>query len=210
VSDLSATGWRTGASGHTDIARPASVGGFWSEFGIGGALQVGGSLMSIIGTYFAADTQKNQLKSQGLALDHEAAMSRFNARLAEQDALAIEEAGRQEAGQVALRYAAEKGAFQARTGASGVRMGRGSAAEVAASIDLAAELDDITINRNTVRAAGQRRMQAQDIRNRGSLAEVSARNVRGTASSIRPGQAAHGSLLSQFGQIATSQSRRRR
>lgn len=187
---------------------PSTSGNFLSDFGVGGWLQLGGSLMSAVGGYYAAESQKSQLKSQALSLEHEASMSRLNARMAENDAQAIEEAGREEAGQVALRYAQEKGAYRASVGASGIVAGFGSTAEVAASIDLAAEVDALTINRNAVRAAGARRVAATDLRNRGAMAEISAGNVRATAGSIRPRAALAGSLLSSSGMLASQWTRR--
>lgn len=207
--DRAATGsWNASAAGRAG-ALPSTA-NWWADVGIGDVLSAGGSIMSVIGTYFAAQTQKGQLKSQALSMEHEAAISRINARVAEQDAQAIEEAGREEAGNLALRYAQEKASHRASVGGSGVRIGHGSAAEVAASIQLAAEMDAITLNKNTVRAAGQRRMQATDTRNRGALADISANNLRATAGSVNPGLVATGSLLSQFGRGTNDYLRRRR
>lgn len=174
----------------------------------GGWLQAGGAVVSAIGAFFDADARKNELKSQALSLEHQSAISAINARIAEFDAQQTELAGRDQAAQVAMQYAQAKGAHRASAGARGVVGGVGSSAEVGASIDLAAELDRLTINTDTALAAGQRRMKAVGQRNQGLLARTSATNLRGSASSIYPALAAGGTLLQAGGQFAMSQERR--
>lgn len=176
----------------------------------GGWLQVSGALMGAIGAFYAADSAKHQLKSQALAAEFEQSMSAINARNAEADAQSVLEAGAQEIAQVTAQYGQEKAALQASTASRGVVSGVGSAAELAASVELAKQVDALTINKNRVRAAGQARMRAADMRSRGLLAGTSANNLRSSAGSINPYLAGSGSLLSAAGNVAATYAYNRR
>lgn len=189
--------------------QPGGYGGLASA---GNWLSIGGALLGLVGSFYAAKSQQNQLKSEALAADFQESMSAINAKNAESDAQSILQAGQDEGARTSLAYGQEKAAQKAEQGASGFTIGVGSAAEAQASIELAKRLDLAAINRNTVRAASSRRLQATDQRNQSLLAGVSARNLRGTASSISPGLAAAGSLFRSagplLGQYASSHSSR--
>lgn len=185
-----------------------------SSPGFGGAaaaslwLQGTGALLSMVGSFFQAQQQKDLLKAQALDLEHESRMSAINARNAEADAQAILEAGRDEAAQVTAAYGQAKAEEVVRQGASGFVTGSGSNAEVTASIELAKRIERSRITQDTLRAAGQRRMQAVDLRNRGVLAGVSAENTRRTARTVSPalagltaGISGGASLLSNYAQF---------
>jgi len=64
-----------------------------------------------------------------------------------------------------------------------------------------------TNNENTVRAAGQARMQATNESNRSLLAGVSAGNLRRTARSVSPGLAYHTNAVANGGAFSQSLAR---
>lgn len=180
----------------------AASAGFW--------LQIGGALSSAVGAYAEAQAKQFELRSQALSLEYQQTLSAINARLAESDAQQILEAGKQQVGMSGLQYAQVRGANRASAASRGIQAGVGSAAEVATSIDYAAESDRLTINSNTVRAASQRRLQATDIANQGALAGVSAANIRTSAGSINPALAAQTSFLGSAGRMSAQASYDRR
>lgn len=173
----------------------SSMADMWFGMALGGAAQ------SAIGAYFAAESQKYMAKSQALDMQFAKSMADINARAAESEANAIEEAGRRDAGNIAAQYGQAKQSFIAQQGASGVTM-EGSNAEVAASLELAKEQDVLTTTANATRAAASRRAEGVDYQNRGRMAGVSAENLRGTASSIRPAAQAGATLLGSASQVA--------
>lgn len=181
----------------------AAAGG--SAAGLGGAgiaLAVAGMVMGAIGSFYGAKTEANQLRSRALSAEFEASESRLNAAGAEMDAQSILAAGAHEKGLRSLGYAQEAGAQKVATAASGVEIGNGSAAEVAASIELAKQVDMLTVTKNTVQAAGQARMQRAQLRGRALIGDVSAANLRASARTINPALAAITSLVGGGGQLA--------
>ena len=157
--------------------------------------QVFGSLSGMVGSFYAAQSAREQGKAQAQDLEFEQSMAGVSARLAMADANAILEAGRDEAAQASAEYGMAKAETEAQQGASGFVAGQGSGGAVLQGIELAKRIDVGVINRNAVRAASQRRLQATDLRSRGALAGASARNIRGAAATIQPGAAAVTSLL---------------
>ena len=164
---------------------------------------IAGAGLQAIGNYYAAQSQKSQLKSQALAADFQQSMSALNARAAEEEAQAITEAGNREQSRIAAQYGQVKAGERAATAARGIKAGVGSAAEVQASIELAKQIDVFTVNSNAVRAANAARTQATNERNRSLLAGTSAANLRDTAGSIDPYAAVAGSLLGSASGISS-------
>ena len=177
---------------------------------IGLAAQITGGFMDAIGGFFAAQAQKDVLKSQALSAEFQASMANLNARQAEIDAQSILAAGRQQVGQLTMQRGQEKSSKKVSAAARGVVGNVGSAAEIMATEDLVKEIDAMTINRNTVRAAGQARMQATNQRNQSLLAGVSAGNLRRTAGSISPAAAFNSASMAGAGRFAASYARSRR
>lgn len=157
--------------------------------------QIFGALSGAVGSFFAAQSAKDDAKSQAIDQDHAGKMSDINARIAQADAAAILEAGREEADLASLEYAQASATERTQQATSGFVGGQGSGAEVLASIELAKRIELRTINKNTVRAATQRRLQGIDESNRGTAARASAQNLRRAAGAIQPGAAAATSLL---------------
>lgn len=167
-------------------------------------LGMAGALQGAIGSFYAAKSQRYQLKSQQLSLEFQQSMSAINARNAEYQAQSIMEAGQRQVGQYTMRAGAAKQAARAAMGARGIQAGVGSAAEVMATADVAKEIDVLTINANTVRAAEAQRMQRTNILNEGMMAGVQAQNLMRTRRTIDPYAMAAPSLLSSAGQVASS------
>lgn len=183
-------------------SRPSSGGGYGGLAQASFWLQIGGALVGAVGSYYQAKARKDELKSQALSLDFEASMAAINARQVEADAQTILEAGQQQNALQGLQYAQVKAADRASAAARGVVVGTGSSADAQRSIDFAATQDRLTISANAIRAAGERKSQAVDLRTRGTLASVSAGNLRASARSINAGLAAGTTLLGASGQIA--------
>ena len=173
-------------------------------------LAVAGLVTQAIGTFYAAETQKFQLKSQALTLDFEQSIANLNARAAEQDAVAIFDAGRRRRSQVGLQFGQVRAATRVSAAARGIQAGVGSAAEIAASVELASAVDALTIDANTFRAVSAARRRAVDFRNQALLTGVSARNVRGSERSISPGLQAFTTFLGGAGGIASGIAQRSR
>lgn len=168
------------------------------------AFGAAGAITSSVGAYYGAIAQRYQLKSQAQDLDFQATMAGINARAAEMDASVALEAGRSEKGRRTLQYGQVKAGARTGQAAAGVQAGVGSAGEVLASIEAAKEIDSLTIDRNALRAARGFKSQAVDLRNRSSLARMSAGNARQFAGSISPGLSALTSLLGGAGRVAQS------
>lgn len=183
---------------------PAGSGGFGGMNAAGGFLAVAGALMGAVGSFYAARSQKNQLKSAALSEDFQGSISDLNAKSAEQDADALITAGHREAGRRGLLTAQQQGQAAAEQGAGGIVAGIGSAAEVRASIEFAGQQDQFDIGMRAVRAANQARSQATDLRNQASFARVSAANLRATAGTINPTLAAMTSLIGSGSSIGSA------
>lgn len=165
---------------------------------------ISGALVSSIGAFYAVDAQKYNLRSEALNLAFQGSIAGINAQIAEQDANALLRAGQQEKALSTLRFGQVKAASRAVQGASGLQAGVGSAGEIQASIELAKDLDSMTIESNALRAAGAARLQAVNLRNRAMLARVSAASARRFSSTLSPGLAALTSLIGGAGQVTSS------
>lgn len=171
--------------------------------GPGFALQAAGALMGAIGEYYRVKSAKNQARAEALNLEFQASMSDINARQAEIAAQDLIRAGHHEVGRLGIQAAQERGAFHATTGGSGTVAGVGSSAELEASARLIQEIDALTITENSVRAAGEARLQGVGLRNRAALARVSATNVRSYAATLSPWLAAGTSLIGGASSVAS-------
>jgi hypothetical protein len=172
--------------------------------GIGKIFSIGGALTGAIGGFFQAQTQQNQLKSQAMSLEFQSKMAEINARQAEFGAQGIAQAGERQAGAVSMKSGLVKGAARASLAARGVQLGEGSAAELIGTNDLMKEIDMLTINSNTVRAAENARTQSVNYQNQASLLSVSSHNVYASANSISPMAAGFTSLLGSASSIGNS------
>ena len=144
---------------------------FYDASTIGGtamALQLGGALSSTIGSFYSAQTQRDNLRFQ-------ADMASINARIAEQSAQSALDAGNRQVGALTLKAGQLKSGQRAAMAANGVDLGQGSAAEVLASTDLMKEIDVNTLTANAVRSAWGYRTQGVNYQNQALLSsEVAA------------------------------------
>ena len=176
--------------------------GAMSNIGVGMAIM--GMIQSGIGTFYAAKSNKNQLKSQAMTFDYQKQMSALNARAMEDTAQQIMRAGEQDIGRLTLRAGQVKGSARAAQAARGGQIGTGSNAEELASLELMKQTDALTINSNTVRAAWAARTQAQNYEAQAAMAGVSAFGARSAASQISPFSQASTNLMSSGGNVASA------
>lgn len=188
----------------TEGARPSAgfTGPMPGELGLGSAfskmspwLAVAGAVQSAIGSYYQAKSAQIQAKSQASTLQFQQDISQLNARQAEFQAQNILLAGERQAGQYTMRAGQLKGSTRASLAARGGVLSEGSNLEVMASQDLAKEIDTLTINANTVRAAEAARLQKTNYMNQALMQGVSAQNALASAESINPFMSAATSLL---------------
>lgn len=192
-----ASGYVTPNQGTPATASP-SAGTDWQTLGM--VTSITGGVMSAIGAYYAAESQKMQLKSQSSAAEFAARIAEQNARQAEADAQFAIRAGQREAALYSLRAGQAKASLEVSQTARGLAKGEGSAAETMASQELAKQLDLAAIDTNTLRQAQALRRQAVNERQQGLMGYASARNLRAGARSIQPAIAASGQLLGTAGQ----------
>ena len=189
-------------------------------------MQIAGMINGAIGSYYGAKIQQSQLRaqsdtlryqsqSQAMSLRFQKDMMQLNAELSEADAQQVLLAGEQEAGKVSRAYGRAKNANRASMAARGIQLGVGSTAEVDASIELAKQVDMLTINANRTRAAAAARMQRVNYANQAlmsgvsasnvaTMGEASAANLASSASSISPFGQGFSSLLGGAGTVANS------
>lgn len=184
-------GWMGGDKTWTDVNNA-----FGAEMkNMGPILGISGAINGAIGSYYALKSQENQLKSQAMNLEFKAAMDKINARVMENQAQGIMFQGERQGAMVGLRAGQVKSAAKTRLAASGVQLGVGNAAEIIASTDLMKEVDMLTVNANTVRAAEAARTQSVNFSNQALLEGVSASNLMASANSISPFMGAYTSML---------------
>jgi hypothetical protein len=91
--------------------------------------QIGGALSSAIGSYYSAQSQKNNLRFQS-------DIAGINARIAELGAQSALNQGQQQVGALTLKAGQIKSSQRAAMAANGIDLGEGNAAEVQASTDI--------------------------------------------------------------------------
>lgn len=174
-------------------------------------LAIGGAGISAIGAFSTEQSKRYQSESQALALDYEASLSGISARDAELEAQSIQRAGQHEIMRLTMEAGQQAGATRAATAARGVRLGRGSAARVAASQELRKRLDVAALRENMVLRTAEARMRGVRAEGRALLQRTAARAARRSARLFDPYVAAVTSLLSSaasFGSQVASDSLR--
>ena len=186
-------------------ARPATTssdGGGLAAFGFWSS--IGASVMSAVGTFYSAKSQKSQLESQALSSEFEQSMANLEARAAEFDATQILRAARREAGRVSMAAGQEKSRQKVSAAARGVDVNTGSAVDVRVSTEMASQADRNAINENAVAGAAAQGRRATDARNRASIAGVNASNARATSRTINPYMAHFSSVLGSVGTLSNA------
>ena len=103
-----------------------------------------------------------------------------------------------------MRAGQQMATYRTALAARGGQAGEGSAGEVMATAMIMKDIDRMTINSNTVRAAEAERMKKVGYANQSSLLGVSADNLNLSAGTISPINAATTSLLGGGAQVASS------
>jgi hypothetical protein len=176
----------------------------------GMVISIFGAINSAIGTYYAAESQKNQLKMQAANQRFQSQMSEINARGAEFAAQQTLLAGAKEMGRVGMAMGQRRASAVAGLAARGGQLGVGSTREVVASMDIVSDIDRLTMDANRVRAAEAQRMQAVNYQTQAVMSGVSASNLYGTAGTISPGLGAFTSLLGSGQSLASTWAQNRR
>ncbi len=169
---------------------------------LGVGMAIMGAIQSGIGTFYAAKSQQNQLKSQAMTFDYQQKMSALNARAMESTAQQILKSGEFDIGRMTLRAGQVKASAKVSQAARGGQIGTGSNAEELASLELMKQTDALTINSNTVRAAWAARTQAQNYQAQSAMAGVSSFGASSAANQISPWSNASSNLMSSGGSVA--------
>jgi hypothetical protein len=168
-------------------AQSSSIGNaIWN---VGAIAQVGGSIIAQIGAYAGAVAAKDQLKTGAMTEDHRAVMDELGATQATIAAQSVRAEGRKARGRYAMRAAQEQSSARTSAAARGVSGNSGSAAEIQASLKYAQQVDELTIDSNTMRQAQELERRAVSLRSSADFRRVSAENMRSTAGAISPGLA---------------------
>jgi hypothetical protein len=169
-----------------------------------------GAVNTAIGSYFAAESQKNALKMQAQNQKFAAQMAAINARASEFSAQTAMLAGQQAIARYTMGAGQARASAVAEMAGRGIQGGVGSAKEVLASMDLVSKIDQLTMNSNIVRQAEAYRMQAVNYATQSEMANLSSQNLLSSAGSISPGMQAYGSLLGSAADISQSWLRTKR
>ena len=161
-----------------------------------------GGVNSAIGSYFAAKSAQYQERSQASSYAFQADMASLNASRAEITAQSIQEAGKNQVASYTMQAGAQKASATASMAARGIALGVGSAATVAASMDVQKDLNVLAINSNTTRRAWAARMQGTDYANQALMARTNAANALDSANSITPVFGAANTLLGSAAHLA--------
>lgn len=184
------------------VAKPTDFAGALSTGGM--IMSIFGSVNSAIGTYYAAESRKNEIKMQAQNQRFAAEMARINARGAEFGAQQTLIMGGRQLGAFGMQRAQRRASARAAMAARGIQAGVGSAAEVIGSMAVVDEMDRLAINANRIRAAEEMRTQATNYAMQATMGAVSAQNLMSTANTISPGLGAFTSVLGSAGSIAQS------
>ena len=150
-----------------------------------------GAGMSFVGSMYAAQMQKDQLRSQ-------ARIAEINAQVSDNNARQIVRAGTIEESRVKMAGSQAKSQQIAQLTSSGIDIaGSNTALARLTGTDVITEVDATTVRSNALRAAWGQRFESIGLRNQ-------ARSANATANSISPGLAGFTSLINSAGSVASS------
>lgn len=168
----------------------------------GPVLAIFGAVNSAIGTAFKVQAQKDLLASQESSFLFKKAISGINAERAEIQAQHTLFAGEQKVGQYTMRAGQAKASLRASMAARGVQLGVGSTKEVEVSFETMKQIDLLTMDANTLRAAEAVRAQRQNYLAQARMEGISADNLRLTGMGLNPFAMGSASLLGAAGSVA--------
>lgn len=172
--------------------------------GIGLVTSIIGMGTSAIGAYYGAKSAQVELQSKASSLKFQAELSGINAGMVELQAQQIMRAGKFQMMATGLKAGATVSSSRASMAARGIDLGVGSAAEVQATTQWAKEVDLMTINTNTIKAAEAERMRKVGIEASATMQQVSAQNMQASASTISPWMNYTTTLLGGASTLASS------
>ena len=170
----------------------------------GPVLAIFGAVNSAIGTSFKVQAQKDLLASQESSFLFKKAISNINAERAGIQAEYTLFAGAQKYGQYSMRAGQAKASLRASLAAKGVQLGVGSAKEVEVSFETMKQIDLLTMDANTLRAAEAVRAQRQNYQAQARMEGVSADNLHLTGAGLNPFAMGSASLLGSAGSVANT------
>lgn len=174
---------------------------------IGNMISIAGAIQGMVGTYYAAKSQKYQFESQRLSFEYGQDVAELNARMMERQAQSILLAGERQSAALTMRAGKIKSATKASQAARGLTLGYGSTAEEIATQDIMKETDALTINVNKTKAAWEARMRAAGFESQAGLLGVSAAGAEMMGEQISPFGAGLSSLIGSASTIASSWAR---
>ncbi len=165
---------------------------FWN---IGMVASIGGSVIASIGAYASQQAEEENLKAGASSQESLAVFDDLGAQQARAAAQDVVRQGQKRKNRYQLRAAQEQATQRVSAASRGVVGNVGTQAEVNASLRYAQEVDELTIDANTLRQKQALERQELSLRNRARMRRVSAENMRRSASAISPGLAAATSAL---------------
>lgn len=172
------------------------------QIGVVGA--IGGTLQSMVGSYYAAQTAKYKTKSLALTLEHKRDMTLFNRRMKESQAQHLNDVYNKQYQIATLKAGNRESTARTMFAARGIQMGVGSTKDAFVSSKILSEIDKLTMNSNKVRAISNKRLEGAGLGIQANMYGVSAQNMFATASSIDPFMNMNSSLLTGVGSIIQS------
>lgn len=126
--------------------------------------------LSVAGSYYASENNKN-------TLNHQAAMDEINARISERGAQSVLLQGERQEQGVRLNTAKIKSSQRVAMAANGIALDSGTAVNNLTSTDVMGELDAINVQTNALSAAWGYRTQAVNQRSAADMKRTAANNI---------------------------------
>lgn len=143
-------------------------------------------LSQAIGSYYQAQAQRRQLSAIESSARFQQRLAEINVRQLENEAVSVLDAGNRAMTMRSSQYRQVQGEQVAQQAASGVDLSSASAAEARASVELANQVDRLTMRSNAVAEANRVRMQAEGQRAQVDMLGLSARNLMRSRKAISP------------------------
>ena len=172
----------------------------WNK--VAGISSITGTVQGMIGSYYAASTEKFKYKSMALGYEHKKDMAKINSRMLERQAQQVGRAYNRQIMIKTMQAGQRKGKATASAAARGGSLGYGSTANLFASDEIMKEIDKITMNTNKVQAMNEARMRKVNMDIRGTMLGVSQAGALANASTVSPFLNMSSTLLTGIGDIA--------
>lgn len=168
---------------------------------VAGISSITGTVQGMIGSYYAAETEKFKYKSMALGYEHKKDMAKINSRMLERQAQQVARAYNRQIMIKTMQAGQRRGKATASAAARGGSLGYGSTANLFASDELMKEIDKITMNTNKVQAMNEARMRKVNMDIRGTMLGVSQAGTLANASTVSPFLNMSSTLLTGIGDV---------